>query len=209
MTLPPDMGMDIDNNDNFLGNIANNYDEVRGHTMAPDKQASRTVSMSSSEASVDYATRLEHLNDLLKDENLKKLIDSSQLLYTMPREHGNQVSTAANSNSNMRQQCVPIGDPVLNNFYDLNNNVFNVQLPYDINQALDLKSWDGNFHAILLHGFLEHLVSDVKHIKESLKRMQKYILNKSINGDKANDIKDLEGVGKAAWWFISVLYKFH
>ena len=29
--------------------------------------------------------------------------------------------------------------------------------------------------------------------------MQKYILNKLIEDDKANDIKDLEGVGEAAW----------
>ena len=37
--------------------------------------------------------------------------------------------------------------------------------------------------------------------------MQKYILNKAIVDDKANDIKDLEGVGKVAWRFISALYK--
>ena len=37
--------------------------------------------------------------------------------------------------------------------------------------------------------------------------MQKYILNKSIVGDKANDVKDLEGIGKAAWEFILALYE--
>ena len=47
MTLPTDIGMDINN---FVSNIADNYDEVRGHTITHDKQASRTVSMSSSEA---------------------------------------------------------------------------------------------------------------------------------------------------------------
>jgi len=36
--------------------------------------------------------------------------------------------------------------------------------------------------------------------------MQKYILNKSIEGD---NIKDLEGVGEAAWGFISALYESH
>ena len=39
--------------------------------------------------------------------------------------------------------------------------------------------------------------------------MQKYILNKAIDGDKANDIKDLKGVGEVAWRFISALYKSH
>ena len=67
------------------------------------------------------------------------------------------------------------------------------------NSPLDPESWDGNFHAISLHGSMEHLASDIKHIKESLRRMQKYILNKLIEGDKANNIKNLEGVGEAAW----------
>ena len=39
--------------------------------------------------------------------------------------------------------------------------------------------------------------------------MQKYILNKSIEGDKANNVKDLEGVGEVAQGFISALYKSH
>ena len=54
---------------------------------------------------------------------------------------------------------------------------------------------------------MEHLASDVKHIKESLYRIQKYILNKLIEGDKANDVKDLKDIGEAAWSFISALYK--
>ena len=36
--------------------------------------------------------------------------------------------------------------------------------------------------------------------------MQRYILDKAIDGSKANNIKDLERVGKAAWRFISALY---
>jgi len=56
---------------------------------------------------------------------------------------------------------------------------------------------------------MEHLASDIKHIKQSLRRMQKYILNKSIEDDKANNVKDLEGVGEAAWGFISALYEFY
>jgi len=68
------------------------------------------------------------------------------------------------------------------------NNVFNIQLNYDINQALDTESWDSDFKAISLHRSMEHLVSDIKHIKVSLSRMQKYILGKSIKSDKANDL---------------------
>jgi len=45
---------------------------------------------------------------------------------------------------------------------------------------------------------MEYLASDIKNIKESLTRIHKYILGKSIDGDKANNIKDLESIGKAA-----------
>jgi len=39
--------------------------------------------------------------------------------------------------------------------------------------------------------------------------MKKYIQGKSIEGNKVNDIKDLKGVSKAAWEFISSLYEAH
>ena len=58
--------------------------------------------------------------------------------------------------------------------------------------------WDSSFHAILLHRSMEHLASDIRHIKESLQHIQKYILNKLIKDDKANNINDLEDVSKAA-----------
>jgi len=66
--------------------------------------------------------------------------------------------------------------------------------------------WDGEFRAVSLHGLMKHLASNVKNIKESLQRMQRYILGKTINGNKANNIKDLKGVGKVVWRFISALY---
>ena len=87
--------------------------------------------------------------------------------------------------------------------------MFNIQLNYDPDQALDLKSWDGNFHAISLHGSMEHITSDVLSIKNSLLRIKKYILGKSINGDKANNFKDLSGMGKSIWEFISSVYNLH
>jgi len=38
---------------------------------------------------------------------------------------------------------------------------------------------------------MEYLALDIKHIKESLYQIQKYILNKLIEGNKTNDVKDL------------------
>ena len=53
---------------------------------------------------------------------------------------------------------------------------------------------------------MEHLGSNIKNIKKLLSRMEKYILSKSIDGNKANNIKDFEGLGKAVWRFITALY---
>jgi len=97
--------------------------------------------------------------------------------------------------------------PALNS--PLGENMFDVQLNYDPDQALDLESWDGNFHAISLHGFMKHIASDILSIKNSLFRIKRYILGKSINGDKADDFKDLSGMSKAIWEFISSVYNLH
>jgi len=82
-------------------------------------------------------------------------------------------------------------------------------LNYDINQALEPESWNGEFYVISLYSSIEYLASDVKNIKDSLSRMCKYILDKTINDDKANNIKDLEDIGKVAWEFISTIYEAH
>jgi len=56
MDLPHNMGMDIDD---FVSRNVNNYNNVRDYFMTSNKTASRTVSMSSSETLVNYATRIE------------------------------------------------------------------------------------------------------------------------------------------------------
>ena len=54
---------------------------------------------------------------------------------------------------------------------------------------------------------MKHLAFNIKNIKESLHRMQKYILGKTIKGNNANSIKNLKGIDKVAWEFILFLYK--
>lgn len=66
--------MDIDD---FVSSNVDNYDEVRGRTMTSNKNPSKTVSMTSSEASVDYATNMERLNDVSEETAHKEPIDSS------------------------------------------------------------------------------------------------------------------------------------
>ena len=86
----------------------------------------------------------------------------------------------------MRMQDILIVQLALNQ--PASKNMFNFQLNYNPNQALDSESWDGNFHAISLHSSKEHLISDTLNIKESLIRMKKYIFGKSIDSVKANDV---------------------
>ena len=52
-------------------------------------------------------------------------------------------------------------------------------------------------------------MSDVKNIKDSLHRMGKYIKGKAINDNNLNNVKDLDGVGKAVWKFLSAIYNSH
>jgi len=53
------------------------------------------------------------------------------------------------------------------------------------------------------------LGSDIKNVKDFLTKTCIYILGKFIDSNKANSIKDLEGVSKTVWDFISSLYKAH
>ena len=82
------------------------------------------------------------------------------------------VSEATDNMNNTGKQCVIHDVLALNsNNTVIDNNMFNVQLQYNINQALDPESWDGNFHAISFYGSMEYLASDIKNIKVSLNRM--------------------------------------
>jgi len=55
---------------------------------------------------------------------------------------------------------------------------------------------------------MKHVASDIKNIKDSLHRMGKYIRDKTINNN-SNNCKDLEGIDKELWEFLSSIYKSH
>ena len=78
MNSSPNMDMVIDD---FRSSNINNFDEVRGHFMTSNKSTFRTVSMFSSKTLVDYAIRMEYLNNVLDNNKVKDPIDSSQLSY--------------------------------------------------------------------------------------------------------------------------------
>jgi len=86
------------------------------------------------------------------------------------------------------------------------NNVINIQLPYNPHAPTEPELWDGSFHPISLHGSIEHLASDAKNIKDSLNFMAKYISNKQINSSKANEVREFNSIGKTIWNLISSVY---
>jgi len=124
-----------------------------------------------------------------------------------PKCQFDQFSQVANVCPLLSQQHVSNEGPSLNQ--STSPSMLNVQLNYNPDQALDPDSWDSNFHAVSLYGAMEHMPSDVLNFKESLSRMCKYMLGKAIKSDGANDVEDLNSMGKALWELISAIYDSH
>jgi len=191
-----------------------NYDEVRGVPSVPDDSGSMASYAPLEVSNEEYAVRVKRDSDMVveddhivKSNGVSSLGTQINIEYSSPSSQQGLVSQAANDNTSSSQQRVSNEDPPLNQ--SSGSNVFNIQLNYDPNQALDPDSWDGNFHAVSLHGSVEHLASDALNIKESLSRMRKYILGKTIENNGANDVKDFKDMGKSLWEFISAIYDSH
>jgi len=146
------------------------------------------------------------MSDRMDEDKPVNSIGSIKVEYVSQEGQKDQVSKATDNTNNTLQQRVSNEVPASST--TSSNSVFDIQLSYDIDQALDSEEWDGDFHATSLYGAMEHLVSDVKNIKDSLCRMGKYIRGKSIDSNP-NNTKDLEGVGKAVWKFLSSIYDSH
>ena len=209
VTVPTNMEIDFENT---FRNTSDNYDKMRGRMSTPSKQSSRVFSMSSTISLVIYYKRMDINNNLENDINMEP-IEMTQLLYAIPREQVNQVSTAVDSNNNMINQCVLIKGLALNSSstsstsYIDNDNIINIQLPYDPNRPMEPKLWDSNFHPVLLYRLLKHLTSNAENIKKSLACMTIYIKHKKIETSKSNDIKNFKDIDKVAWELISSIYK--
>jgi len=77
--------------------------------------------------------RVQRESDRMVEDDPVTPTDSPQLEYVTPRNKGTQVSKVAEPPTNSRQQCVENIGLAINNNTVGNDNVFNIQLNYDIN----------------------------------------------------------------------------
>ena len=156
--------------------------------------------------------------DINEDSN-----SSSELFYKIHQEKELWLHKVTENNTNTRPSHVnlnvnvpaqhisgnnPTSPPPQGSTTHNDENAFiNIQLLYDPDTPTDSEIWNSSFHPIFLHSSIEHIVSDAKNIKDSLKFMAKYISNKQIELSKANDLMDFNGIGNVMWNFISSIYE--
>ena len=211
--------------DILSGPSPDNYDKMRGRPLSTNANISRDSSMSSMRSSVAYHERIDRNNAMVIDNDTSN--NSPALSYEDKQEKAIQVSKVAEQLNNMRIQGDILNasttnpQRVLNEEHRLNSNneaiplqithedeVINVQLPYDPQAPTKPELWSRLFHPISLHSSIKHFASDTKNIKVTLNFLAKYIQGKQVNGNKVNDLDDFDGMGDAIWNFISSVYAF-
>jgi len=204
------------------GFVPVNSFEVRGRTLSTEKNHSRDFSMFSTVSSVTYHERQTINNSMDVDD--EPTIESPALSYETKQENAIRLNKAtenlgntrppygnneASSSKPERAGQVDQGERQHQGTANMDNddNVLNIQLPYNPNAPTELELWSGSFHPISLHRSIEQITSDMKSIKDLLKFMARYISNKKINSGKANDLQDFNSMGDLIWNFISVVYQ--
>ena len=160
--------------------------------------------MVSSGRSTPYHERMDTDMDIDPVSN-KSTKEQPVLSYETEQEMAIRVSMAANQQAPTRLHNV--NNEATPTHARHEDDVINIQLPYDPNAPTEPQLWSGSFHPISLHGSMEHLAHNTNSIKATLDFMARYIQNKSVNDIKANNITEFEGMGDAIWNFISLVYK--
>jgi len=201
-----------------------NLNEVRDRSLSFNPSLSRESLISFTKSSISYHERMEQNNGMDVDEIDQSNNNSSPgLFYENTQKKNLYLSKTAETQTNTRTSHAdltvntcpqhdsgnhPTLTPPHSSTSHNNESVFiNIQLPYDLNALTNPEIWNGSFHPISLHGFIEYIASDAKSIKDSLKFMAKYISNKQVKPAKANDLKDFNGIGNVVWNFISSVYE--
>jgi len=171
------------------GFVPVNSFEIRGRTFSTEKNLSRDSSMSSTQSSIIYHERMAN-NSM--DVDQEPTIKSPALSYEMEQEKALHLSKATETLDNTRPQnrnneatliqpeCAGHVNQGERQQHDAapnddDDNVINIQLPYDPNLPTEPELWSGNFHLISLHGSIEQIASDTKSIKDLLNFIARYI----------------------------------
>ena len=195
--------------------------EMRRRTFSTEKNFSRDSSIFSTRSSVIYHERIanngmdidqepvDNSSTLSYEEEYEKVLHLSKATKTLgntrPLDGNNEANNtnpqrACNVNQNKQFQH----DAASN---DNDDNIINIQLPYNPDTSMEPELWSSNFYLILLHRSVEQITSDTKSIKDSLNFMARYINNKKVNPSKANDLSDFNSIGDSIWNFISAIYQ--
>jgi len=116
-------------------NDSDKNNEVRGHTLVPSANSSRSVLSSSSNKSEElYSDQMQRESKKMDQDEPVATSDSIQLEYMTLERQNHSVSKTVDTPSNMRTKHVQNIAPFLvNNTVENNNNIINIQLNYDIN----------------------------------------------------------------------------
>jgi len=125
-----------------------------------------------------------------------------ELSYETEQENALRIGKATNQQDTSRPPAA--NNEATPSHVSYEDDVINIQLPYDPQVPTEPELWSGSFHPISLHSSIEHFASDSKNIKVSLNFLAKYIQGK---GNKINDLSEFDGMGDAIWNFISSVYE--
>ena len=128
-----------------------------------------------------------------------------ELSYETEQENALRIGKATNQQDTSRPSAA--NNEATRSHVSHEDDVINIQLPYNPQVPTEPELWSGFFHPISLHSSIEHFASDSKNIKVSLNFLAKYIQGKQVNGNKINDLSEFDGMGDAIWNFISSVYE--
>ena len=136
-----------------------------------------------------------------KESRLRK--EAETTTNSRPQDGNNKASSIQSNHGNhipSDSRCIQIS-------HVDDDNVINIQLPYDSNGPMEPDLWSGNFQSISLHGSVKYIALDLKNIKQSLNFMVRYIFNKKVNPKSSNNLNDFDGIGNVVWNFLSSVYQ--
>ena len=127
----------IQDNNIVVNSIKNLFEdnEIRGHLLALSVYKPRSPSISLSKSKEEYHIRIQRDNGKMDEDDLVLQYSNKQVVNKTQKRKKELVSKAADNMNNILHQYV--SNKVLTSSQPSGNNMFDIQLNYNINQALD------------------------------------------------------------------------